>query len=80
MPPPRTADPRLAAILRQARIERGQTQEDLAYEADLVATTIARVEGGRVDPSWTTVCTIAEALGLPLDELGRLIEVEGRRA
>lgn len=79
MPAPTIPDQRLATVVRRLRQEREQTIEGVGYGAGLVATTITRVEGGRVDPGWTTVCAIAEALGLPLAELGRLIEAEGPR-
>lgn len=71
-------DPRLAAVLRRVRQERERSQEAVAGEADLVLTTISRVELVQMNPAWTTVCAIAEALDLPLGELGRLVEAEGR--
>jgi transcriptional regulator with XRE-family HTH domain len=71
-------DARLAAVLRRVREERDWTQEQVAHEADLVLTTVSRLELSQMNPAWTTVCAIAEALDLPLDELGRLVEAEGR--
>jgi DNA-binding XRE family transcriptional regulator len=79
VPPSIPPDPRLANVLKQVRLERERTQEAAAYEADLVTTTVARVERCQINPAWTTVCAIAEALDLPLAELGRLVEAEGER-
>jgi DNA-binding XRE family transcriptional regulator len=76
VPPPNLPDQRLAKVLKRVRTEREQTQENTAFNADLVTTTIARVEGSHVDPAWTTVCAIAEALDLSLSELGQLVEAE----
>lgn len=71
-------DPRLAVVLRRVRAEREQSQEAVAADADIVMTTVYRLERLKMNPAWTTVCAIAEALDLPLEELGRLVEAEGR--
>ncbi len=67
-------DPALAAVLRTARIEAGKTQEDLAHEAGITTTTLARIEGAKTNPSWTTVRRLASALGLHLGGLGEQVE------
>jgi DNA-binding XRE family transcriptional regulator len=67
-------DPALAAVLRAARVDAGKTQEDLAHEAGITTTTLARIEGAKTNPSWTTVRRLAVALSLRLDELGRRAE------
>jgi DNA-binding XRE family transcriptional regulator len=76
---PRHPDHRLAIVLSRVRDEQQRTAERLALEADLVASTVTRIETERSDPTWTTVCALAEALELPLAELGRLVEAEGPR-
>lgn len=67
-------DPRLARVLRRMREELGESQEDLALEADMTTSGYARIERGLAEPGWTTVCRIAEALGVSLEELGREVE------
>ncbi len=80
MPPPSEPDAALGAALRRYRLAARLTQEDVAHEAGLTTTTYARIELAQSSPAWATVRRIADALGLSLDELGRLVEAEGRRA
>jgi transcriptional regulator with XRE-family HTH domain len=56
----------LAAIIRRARVKRGETQEDVARRAGLTVAAYARIERGTSDPKWTTVRAIAEALEISL--------------
>jgi transcriptional regulator with XRE-family HTH domain len=67
-------DPALGAAIRQAREDAGLTQMQLAVGADLALGTLTRMEAGTTDPSWSSVRAIAEALGLSLAALGRLVE------
>lgn len=71
-----TSDPSLARVLRRVRKKRGDTQEDVAFEAGLTLATVQRAEGAQVMPSWGTVRAIATALGLSLVELAREVERE----
>ncbi len=64
----------LARAVRQLREQRGRTQEHLAYEAGVTATSLARLESGRVNPSWATVRGIARALDVPMSELAALAD------
>ena len=67
-------DPALAATLRRMRIERGDTQEDLAHRAGLTVAAFARIERGSANPTWTTVRRIAVALGVSLAALAEAVE------
>jgi DNA-binding XRE family transcriptional regulator len=49
------------------RIKRKLSQEELAHKAGLKQPSIARVEGGSVMPSITTLNKIAKAFGKRLD-------------
>jgi transcriptional regulator with XRE-family HTH domain len=71
---PTQADPALAATLRRMRIERGDTQEDLAHRAGLTVAAFARIERGNANPTWTTVRRIAVALGVSLATLAESVE------
>jgi transcriptional regulator with XRE-family HTH domain len=74
MSAPIQADPALAATLRRMRIERGDTQEDLAHRAGLTVAAFARIERGHANPTWTTVRRIAVALEISLAALAKDVE------
>jgi len=65
--------------VRRLRIERGDTQEDLAHRAGLTVAAFARIERGHANPTWTTVRRIADALEVSLASLGEAVERHGRR-
>ncbi len=64
----------LGPILRAVREERGKTRERLAVDAGLAAGTLARLELDKSDPCWNTITAVADALGLTLAELGKLVD------
>lgn len=67
----------LASTLRRLRLERNQTQEDLAYSAGITVAGLARIERGQANPRWTTVRSIASALEVGMGELGETVESTG---
>jgi transcriptional regulator with XRE-family HTH domain len=69
MTPPTKVDQKLARALRNLREQRGVTQEDLAHSADVTTTALSRIEGGKSNPTWTTLARILVALGVSLTEL-----------
>jgi transcriptional regulator with XRE-family HTH domain len=71
---PAQPDLALAATLRRMRIERGDTQEDLAHMAGLTVAAYARIERGHANPTWTTVRRIAAALDVSLAGLADAVE------
>ncbi len=74
MSAPTQTDPALAATLRRMRVERGDTQEDLAHRAGLTVAAFARIERGHANPTWTTVRRIAIALEISLVALAEAVE------
>ncbi len=74
MSAPAQVDLALARTLRSLRIERGDTQEDLAHKAHLTVAALARIERGHANPTWTTVTRIAAALDLDLVQLAEVVE------
>jgi transcriptional regulator with XRE-family HTH domain len=64
----------LGSVLRAVREERGESRERLAVDAGLTVGTVARLELGNSDPTWSTVVAIADVLGLTLAELGKLLD------
>lgn len=63
----------LGQAIRQTRLARGLSQEEVAHGADLHATWLSHIEGGR-NPAWGTVRRIAAALGVEVSELAILAE------
>lgn len=69
----------LGRAIRLRREEIGLTQEALADEAELDATSIRGLERGIANPTWDVADRIARALGLALHELAhRADEIETR--
>jgi transcriptional regulator with XRE-family HTH domain len=71
---PTQPDPALASTVRRIRVERGDTQEDLAHRAGLTVAAFARIERGHANPTWTTVRRIAIALEISLANLAEAVE------
>jgi transcriptional regulator with XRE-family HTH domain len=69
------SDPQVALgkAIRQTRLARGLSQEQVAHGADLHPTWISHIEGGS-NPAWGTVRRIASALGVEVSEIARLAE------
>ncbi|HEY2141377.1 MAG TPA: helix-turn-helix transcriptional regulator [Solirubrobacteraceae bacterium] len=71
------ADPVLAGLLKRLREERGITQEQLAFAADITVSALSRIERGLNSPGWETVGRIAKALDIRLVELAADYERAG---
>ncbi len=57
--------------LKAIRIKKGLSQEDLANDADIPINQVGRIERGEINPSLSTIGSIAKALDLKLHELMR---------
>jgi transcriptional regulator with XRE-family HTH domain len=55
--------------LRSVRAEHGLSQEDLANDADIPINQIGRIERGEINPSLSTLNSIASALKMSLSKL-----------
>ena len=55
--------------LKKIRLEKGISQDELAGEAGLALSQIARIETARINPTLSTIFSIAKALKIPLREL-----------
>lgn len=71
-------DPKLAAVLRQLREDRHLTLEALAFKSGVSLGSLGRIERGRSSAAWSTVCQIADALGVSMAELGRAYDYQKR--
>jgi transcriptional regulator with XRE-family HTH domain len=56
-------------VLRQVRVGRGISQQDLALEADLDRTYISLLERGLRQPTLTTLIVLAKALSSDAPDL-----------
>jgi transcriptional regulator with XRE-family HTH domain len=59
----------LGDVVRDVRLEKGVSQEGLAYASGLDRTFISAVERGVRNPSLLSVYSLADALGVPVDRL-----------
>lgn len=60
--------------VRELRARRGLTQEALAEAAGRSRGFVAELESGRRGASFEAVAAVAEALDVPMEELGRLYD------
>lgn len=58
-----------ALQLKKIRKEKGYTQDQLAFEAGISLSQIARIETARINPTLSTIFAIARVLESPLPEL-----------
>jgi transcriptional regulator with XRE-family HTH domain len=59
----------LGRNVRRLRQQRGLTQEELAFEAEIDLTYMGGIERGRRNPSLLVMARIADALSVPLPKL-----------
>jgi putative transcriptional regulator len=59
----------LGATIREARLDAGYTQDELARTLGVQPATVARYELGLRTPSVESLLTIAQTLGLPITAL-----------
>ena len=60
---------KIGQYLKDARLKKGLTQEELALQTDISIRTIQRIEGGEVDPRSHTLHALASALDLEFESL-----------
>lgn len=60
--------------LKEVRLRKGWTQEQLGLESGLDRSFLTRLENGKTSPSLDTVMAIAAALGLKLSDLSLKFE------
>lgn len=58
-----------AEQLKKIRLKEGYTQNQLAFESGLSLSQIARIETARINPTLSTVFTLARTLNVPLTDL-----------
>ncbi|PBQ34883.1 transcriptional regulator [Sphingobacteriaceae bacterium] len=58
-----------AINLKEVRAKYAYSQVQLAYEADLSLSQIARIETAKINPGLSAIFAIARAMNVPLSEL-----------
>ncbi len=61
--------------VREYRVERGMTQQELADAAGVSRQSVISIETGRYVPSLPLALKFAQIFGCPTDELFRRVEV-----
>jgi len=62
----------LGAAIRSLRQGRELSIEALAADADLHTVSVSRIEGGKQNPSWLALTSLASALDVEVVDLVRL--------
>jgi len=65
---------RLAARLRDLRLQRGMTLDVLAAESGISRGTLSRMENGETSPTADALGRLCAAWGLPMSRLMRMVE------
>ena len=60
---------RIGRRVREQRVKRFMTQEQLARTADISLRQVVRIEKNEVEPRFSTILKLAEALGVEPSEL-----------
>jgi transcriptional regulator with XRE-family HTH domain len=69
----------LGREIRKAREVLQQSQEALAFEAEIHRTYVSLIERGKKSPTLAVIVRLATALGIKPSELLRRVEVEFER-
>jgi transcriptional regulator with XRE-family HTH domain len=64
----------LAIAVRELRARRGMTQEDLSHAAGRSRGFVSELESGRRGASYEGVVALAQALDVPMEEVGRVFD------
>jgi XRE family transcriptional regulator, regulator of sulfur utilization len=64
----------LGEAVRELRLKRKATQEEVAAGAGITTATLSLIERGQANPTWDTARKLAAALGVSIVELAKLAE------
>ncbi len=68
---------RLGRAVKQIRIQRGLTQEQVSAASGLHPTYISDIERGARNPSWEAITRLADGIGVPTAEIAQHYDVQG---
>jgi XRE family transcriptional regulator, regulator of sulfur utilization len=66
--------PAFGEAVREQRLKRKATQEEIADGAGITTATLSLIERGQANPTWDTARKLATALGVSISELAKLAE------
>jgi transcriptional regulator with XRE-family HTH domain len=66
--------PAFGDAVRELRLKREMTQEEVAASAGITPQTLSLIERGQANPTWDTARKLAAALGVSIGELAKLSE------
>jgi XRE family transcriptional regulator, regulator of sulfur utilization len=66
--------PAFGDAVRELRLKREVTQEEVAASAGITPQTLSLIERGQANPTWDTARKLAAALGVSIGELAKLSE------
>jgi transcriptional regulator with XRE-family HTH domain len=69
-----STDPPIGTVLRDLRVQRGLSQEQLAAKAKMHRNYIGGVERGEKSPTFKSVARILSVLGVSWSELGAALD------
>src|SRR5689334_20323804 len=69
-----TPEEAFAKALKEIRIERGVSQENMGFESGYHRTYMSMLERGKVNPSLRTILSLASVLGVPATDLVGRVE------
>lgn len=72
MAPSQQPQKALGLAIRQLREKSGMTQEAVAHQAGITASTLSVIERGESNPTWATVARIAASVGVSVVEVAKL--------
>ena len=55
--------------LKRIRLEKGLSQDDIAFESEISTNQVGRIERGEINTSLSTLYEIAKTLNIPIKEL-----------
>ncbi|MBS1640675.1 MAG: helix-turn-helix transcriptional regulator [Bacteroidetes bacterium] len=55
--------------LKAVRLQKGLTQEQLAYDAEIELSQVHRLEAGKTNATISTITSVAKALNMTISEL-----------
>ena len=67
----------LGKEIKKARIDKGYRQAELCSQANITQKYLSEIENDHVDPRFSIVQRIAQALEVSLDHLGRKDKSDG---
>ena len=60
--------------VRELRLKRDATQEEIAVGAGITPQTLSLIERGQANPTWDTARKLAMALGVSIGDLAKVSE------